>query len=64
MIDAGEFDLAAAVRSAGLARGDAALELADDLLCHVESPTSVMQCEAEAERRAGGAALDDYLAKL
>lgn len=64
MIDADEFNLAAAIRAAGLAEGVAAIELACYLIYRAESPTLVMRCEAELERRALGAALDAYVAEL
>ena len=59
-----EFDLAAAIRAAGIAHGESALNMAADLTLRLDAPTVEMICEATLDRAATHTGLDAYLAAL
>lgn len=57
------FDLAAAIRAAGIAEGRAALNLAADLTLRLIAPSAKMICEAALDRAATITGVNPYLAK-
>ena len=59
-----EFDLAAAIRAAGLAQGVDGLDLASDLWLRLYAPTPEMVCEAALDRAAITTGIEFYLATL
>ena len=59
-----EFSLAAAIRDAGLAEGEAAFNLAADLVLRLCTPTPAMVAEAAIERAATQSVVDGYFANL
>lgn len=58
-----ECSLAAAIRDAGMAEGQAALNLAADLVLRLETPTPEMVAEAAIERAAMESEVSSYFAK-
>jgi hypothetical protein len=58
-----ECSLAAAIRDAGIAEGQAALNLAADLVLRLETPTPEMMAEAAIERAAMERELNNYFAR-
>ena len=59
-----EFDLAAAVRAAGLAQGEDAINMASDLWLRLCAPTPEMVCEAAVARAVTTTELELYLETL
>jgi hypothetical protein len=55
-----QFDLAAAIRDAGIAQGGDALDLAADIVMRLCAPTPKMVCEAALDRAATTTGLDEY----
>ena len=58
-----EFSLAAAIRDAAIAEGQAALNLAADLFLRLETPTAEMMTQAATEREAMKSELSSYFEK-
>jgi hypothetical protein len=56
-----DFDLASALRAAGIAQGADALALASNITYWLTEPTPSMVCEAALERASTLAGLDEYL---
>jgi hypothetical protein len=59
-----EFSLAAAIRAAGIAKGQVALELATDLVLRLGTPTPEMVAEAAVERALRQSEFGSYFANF
>ena len=59
-----EFTLAAAIRAAGIAEGQIALQLATDLVLRLSAPTPEMVAEAAVERAMKQSEFDGHLANF